>query len=370
VPEGSLGTFRLVTQPSGEAAPFEVEVAFNVPGGCSSLTMLGVLVGSSPAHILCDAVKLGRDCRATTTCEASQAGTFRLYAKVKGVAGLVTDTVEVVVPEGGSGTSPPPPPVASPPPPPVSSPPPPPGTADITLKFIFSINFDDLAEAERQPLADKMLVALNAGLANTGVSVVLRSIKKGSLEALFVALGLNGPTDPYLQVVVQNLAASTQAGVDILQALGISNTGGGTITVNDVQSLFQLAGATFQPPPPSGVAGISLEIIVDVNPNDVADATAKFLVKELLAALRPPADATYLVVPLGIIRQVALRYLFAFVGLSGPNDSRLPAIRSRLDDMRRLVATYMQVCGVRNTNGGTVTIDNVAAVLRNNGVPI
>jgi hypothetical protein len=162
LPGGSLGTIS-VTPPTGPDEDFDVEVTFNVPGKCASLSGLDVLVVSTPPHISCEPAQLDDNCAAATTCKASKPGSFKLVAKLQGVGGVVTDSVDVDVQDVQ---------------PPVST---------TTLLVSLSVDYDKLDPKVRTDLAQKVRDVLYDQLKGTGITLTVKEVKKGSTDISLVA---------------------------------------------------------------------------------------------------------------------------------------------------------------------------------------
>jgi hypothetical protein len=253
LPDTTYGTIQLKTTPSGKNAPFEVKVQFNVPGGCDTYKQLTVFVGSLPAGILCDPAKLDSDCSATTTCEASKAGTFKLVAKLKGVAGVVTEPEAVLVPDDGGG-----------------------GVERGTrVRFTIDVPFSSLTAQQREQLAAAAQQGLVDVLKDTRVNVGFFGIFEGSTVIIFELEGTDAEVNAALPIIRAALPAILRvvAGLRGIPEADIT----ARITRNGQQigpdiGIPPPATGGSPPPPPTGGSGGS-NVAVQVKAVAAVDTT-------------------------------------------------------------------------------------------------
>lgn len=233
MPGGSLGTLKVSTPPAGKEEPFDVEVTFNVPGGCGSLKTFDVLVGSNPPGISCEAAEVDDSCAAVTSCKFDKAGAFKLRAQLQGVAGIATESVDVVVPdeEGPSVT--------------------------VTI----NTNFKSLTEEERQALGNEVKERLNAALSSTGGSFRLKSVTEGS-----VAVNLGGQgTLAQIAALLAGMPAAWALTIPLvlgyLAGQGITNPDGTPLTPTDLGLTWNGQVIT---PTPTGAPAVVLAINVNL----------------------------------------------------------------------------------------------------------
>jgi hypothetical protein len=238
LPDTTYGTIQLKSTPSGKKDPFEVKVQFNIPGGCDgTYKQLTVFVGSLPAGILCDPAKLGSDCSATTTCEASKAGTFKLIAQLKGVAGIVTEPAEVVVPGGGGG-----------------------GVRGTKVRLTIDTPFGGFSPDQRQGLADGVADNLNDLVQGTGASVSVDTITEGSIVIVFSVTGTPEEVAAAVLVIQAGLPDLINNLARLLATQGVFNdaTPPALISASDITAVILVNGVPIGPPtgtPPPAAGG-------------------------------------------------------------------------------------------------------------------
>lgn len=252
MPENSPGSIEVRSTPSGKNVPFQVAVSFDVPGGCdTTYKQVTVFVGSVPSGIRCDPVKLGSDCSAETTCEASKKGTFKLFASIKGVAGIVAGPTEVVVGGGGSGNDLPT------------------NAVQLTIKTVFSAT----SLTRREALAAAILDLIKAEV--TGVNVRVFNIKEGSIVITFAVEGTPDQVAAALEAIQAALPGIASEVVAFLasQEPPILNEQGQPISEADVTVNILVNGEPFVPAPPPPAGGGSSPP-PPPNPNVVVQASA------------------------------------------------------------------------------------------------
>lgn len=276
LPGGSLGSIS-VTPPTGLDVDFDVEVTFNVPGKCASFAGSDVLVVSTPPHISCEPAKLDDNCAAVATCQASKPGSFKLVAKLQGVGGVVTDSVDVDVPDVQ-----------------------PPVTA--TLLVSLSLDFDKVTPPEQRPvLAQKVRDLLYGQLKSTGVTLTVTGTRKGSFEILMEM----GGTTAQVADATERLEALWAVAKPLIEAalitLGITPPDNqASLFLNGNQIPDPITPGNPPPPPPpitgrqqftvTAVAGVNTAGLTDIERGALRGVVEE-LVKLAAATLDLPVDA-------------------------------------------------------------------------------
>jgi hypothetical protein len=230
IPQGSLGTIQVQTQPTGTGDPFDVDVTFNVPGGCSSLATLDVMVVSTPDGITCESAEVDSDCKATTSCTASKPGTFKLRAQLQGVVGIMTDSEDVVVPDTPQAVT--------------------------TVQLIINIDFDAITAQQRTELGNTAVTLLTAQLASTGVDIKLVAITQGSVNITIAFQGTPQERDAARAALARAWAVTRPLLARQLSEQGVTDSQTGELVTEASLRLLlddeEITPPPSPPPPPPG----------------------------------------------------------------------------------------------------------------------